>query len=83
MFARRLQVQERLTQQIADFLESVIQPKGVAVAVEAVHMCSMIRGVRSRHANLVTHAMRGVFRDDHKARRDFLAQLELRQPSIR
>lgn len=75
MFARRLQVQERLTQQIAGFLEAVIQPKGVAVAVEGVHMCSMMRGVRSHHASLITHAMRGVFRDDHEARREFLAQL--------
>jgi GTP cyclohydrolase I len=78
MFARRLQIQERLTQQIADFLEVVIQPKGVAVAVEGAHMCSMMRGVRSHHASLVTHAMRGVFRDDGDARREFLAHLEQR-----
>jgi GTP cyclohydrolase I len=83
MFARRLQIQERLTQQIADFLEAVIQPKGVAVAVEGVHMCSMIRGVRSRHASLVTHAMRGVFREDRQARREFLSQIEQRQPALR
>jgi GTP cyclohydrolase I len=83
MFARRLQIQERLTQQIADFLEAVIQPKGVGVVVEGVHMCSMMRGVRSHHASLVTQAMRGVFRDDGDARREFLAQLEPRQPPIR
>jgi GTP cyclohydrolase I len=76
MFARRLQAQERLTHQIADFLEAVLQPKGVAVAVDGLHLSSWLRGGGSRRARVTTHAVRGVFREDRKVRREFLAQLE-------
>jgi GTP cyclohydrolase I len=79
MFARRLQAQERLTHQIADFLEAVLQPKGVAVAVDGIHLSVRMRGAGSRRASVTTHAARGTFREDRKARREFLAQLEPRQ----
>jgi GTP cyclohydrolase I len=72
MFARRLQVQERLTVEIADFLNTAIQPRGVAVVAEAVHMCSVMRGVRKENATMITSAMRGVFRNSSKTRAEFL-----------
>ena len=72
MFARRLQVQERLTVEIADFLNTAIQPRGVAVVAEAVHMCSVMRGVRKENASMITSAMRGVFRNSSKTRAEFL-----------
>ncbi|RMF18489.1 MAG: GTP cyclohydrolase I FolE [Candidatus Dadabacteria bacterium] len=73
MFARRLQVQERMTQQIADILEEILQPKGVAVAINARHMCMSMRGVQKRQASMITSAMRGAFRDDARTRGEFLA----------
>lgn len=63
MFARRLQVQERLTNQIADALVDALQPKGVAVIAEGVHLCMVARGVEKQHATMTTSAMRGVFLD--------------------
>lgn len=72
MFARRLQVQERLTVEIADFLNTALEPRGVAVVVEAVHMCSVMRGVRKENASMITSAMRGVFRNSSKTRAEFL-----------
>ncbi len=72
MFARRLQVQERLTVQIADFLNEAIQPRGVAVVCQAVHMCSVMRGVRKENASMITSAMRGYFRNSSKTRAEFL-----------
>jgi GTP cyclohydrolase I len=72
MFARRLQVQERLTVQIADFIVQAIDPGGVAVVAEGVHMCSVMRGVRKESASMVTSAMRGGFRTDPKTRSEFL-----------
>ncbi|MBN1617833.1 GTP cyclohydrolase I FolE, partial [Candidatus Dojkabacteria bacterium] len=63
MFSRRLQVQERMTQQIADFINVVLEPEGVGVVVEAMHMCSMIRGVKKHDSRMTTSAMLGVFRD--------------------
>ena len=72
MFARRLQVQERMTVEIADFLEGAIQPVGVAVVAEGIHMCSVMRGVRKENARMVTSAMRGGFREDDKTRSEFL-----------
>jgi GTP cyclohydrolase I len=72
MFARRLQVQERLTVEIADFLNTAIAPRGVAVVAEAVHMCSVMRGVRKENASMITSAMRGVFRNSSKTRAEFL-----------
>lgn len=73
MFARRLQVQERMTVQIADFLETTIQPAGVAVAVTASHMCAAMRGVKQPNAQMVTSALRGVFRSDADLRAQFLS----------
>lgn len=68
MFARRLQVQERLTTQIADFLVDTLQPQGVAVVIEGVHLCAMMRGVKKADARMATSAMRGIFRDGGSAR---------------
>ena len=75
MFARRLQVQERMTQQITETLEEVLAPKGVAVIVEGAHMCSMMRGVKKASAAMQTQAATGIFRTDEQLRRDFQAQL--------
>lgn len=72
MFARRLQVQERMTQQIADFLMTVLEPQGVAVVVEGTHMCAMMRGVKKANARMITSAMLGAFRNDEKTRAEFL-----------
>jgi len=68
MYARRLQVQERMTVQIADFLDKHLHPAGVAVVAEGVHMCSVMRGVRKENASMVTSAMRGIFKSDSKTR---------------
>ena len=75
MFARRLQVQERMTQQIADTLQEILKPKGVAVMVEGAHMCAMMRGVKKSNANMVTTAMLGAFEQDESLREEFLAQV--------
>jgi|AFSR01.1.fsa_nt_gi GTP cyclohydrolase I len=76
MFARRLQVQERMTVQIADFINQRLEPLGVAVVAEGVHMCAVMRGVKKAGATMVTSAMRGVFRDDPKTRSEFMAHIE-------
>ncbi len=81
VFARRLQVQERLTCQIADALMDVLQPRGVAVIVEAFHLCMMMRGVEKQHSRAVTSAMLGSFRDN-LATRNELMQL-IQQPTPR
>jgi len=75
LFARRLQVQERMTQQIADFINEVLQPHGVAVVVEGVHMCMMMRGVKKANASMVTSAVLGTFKDDPKTRSEFMQHL--------
>ena len=75
MYARRLQVQERMTQQIAATLQQVLEPKGVAVVVEGTHMCSVMRGVKKAEASMVTRAMTGVFEQDERLRREFQEQL--------
>lgn len=74
-FARRLQVQERLTMQIADALHEVLSPRGVAVLVEARHFCMMMRGVEKQHACTATSAFRGIYRDDDGLRAAFLGAL--------
>jgi GTP cyclohydrolase I len=74
-FARRLQVQERLTAQIADTIEEVLKPKGVGVIVKAVHACMSTRGVRKHGVSMVTSRMLGAFRDDPATRQEFLAAL--------
>jgi len=72
VFARRLQVQERLTEQIAQALTDVLQPLGVGVVIEAYHLCMMMRGVQKQNSSTITSAMRGLFRDDFKTRDEFL-----------
>ncbi|MEB3180792.1 MAG: GTP cyclohydrolase I FolE [Nostocaceae cyanobacterium] len=72
MYARRLQVQERLTLQIADALQGLLKPQGVAVVVEATHMCMVMRGVQKPGSWTVTSAMRGVFAEDVRTREEFM-----------
>lgn len=72
MYARRLQVQERMTRQIADFLKDLLKPQGVAVVVEAVHLCSRMRGVKKHDARMTTSAMHGAFRANLATRQEFL-----------
>ncbi len=72
LFARRLQVQERMTQQIANFIDDAIHPQGVAVVVEGQHMCMMMRGVKKQEASMTTSAMLGVFRTKLETRTEFL-----------
>jgi len=75
MFARRLQVQERMTNQIADLLMEVLDPLGVAVITEASHLCMMMRGVQKQNSLTVTSAMRGLFKSDRLTREEFLCLL--------
>jgi GTP cyclohydrolase I len=75
MYARRLQVQERMTRQIADVIQNTLEPYGVAVVVEAVHMCSMMRGVKKRDARMTTSAMHGTFRANPATRQEFLENI--------
>jgi GTP cyclohydrolase I len=75
MYARRLQVQERMTRQIADFLRDLLKPQGVAVVVEAMHLCSMMRGVKKHDARMTTSAMHGAFRANLATREEFLANI--------
>jgi GTP cyclohydrolase I len=72
VFARRLQVQERLTEQIAQALEDVLSPQGVGVVIEASHLCMMMRGVEKQNSKTITSALRGCFRDDGRTRDEFL-----------
>jgi len=72
VFARRLQVQERLTDQIANAVMEVLAPHGVGVVIEAAHLCMMMRGVEKQHSRTVTSALRGIFRDDPSTRQEFL-----------
>ena len=76
MYARRLQVQERLTQQIADELEGVLRPRGVAVIMEGTHLCTAMRGVRQQDARMRTSVMRGQFQEDPTLRQEFLQQIQ-------
>lgn len=73
VFARRLQVQERLTRQIADAIQDAIQPQGVGVVIEARHLCMMMRGVEKQHSSTVTSAMLGTFRTEQQTRHEFLS----------
>jgi GTP cyclohydrolase I len=78
VFARRLQVQERLTTQIADAISEAIDPQGVAVILEAQHLCMMMRGVEKQHSATVTSAMRGVFKTQLQTRNEFLSLVRQR-----
>src|SRR3982075_4310406 len=85
VFARRLQVQERLTNQIADTIREKIAPLGVAVVMEATHLCMSMRGVEKQNSFCVTSAMQGAFRDNSRTRMEFLELIKLRSavPSLR
>jgi GTP cyclohydrolase I len=76
MYARRLQVQERMTSEIADFLVEQLQPRGVGVVIEAQHMCAAIRGVKKPNSTMVTSAMRGIFKSDQRTRSEFLSLIK-------
>ena len=80
MYAHRLQVQERMTQQVAQFLMDRLEPKGVACVIEATHLCTMMRGVRKQEASMVTSAMLGTFRRDPKTRGEFLTLIGRSSP---
>ena len=81
VFARRLQVQERLTRQIADAIQEAIQPQGVGVVMEARHLCMMMRGVEKQHSSTVTSTMLGSFRKDMQTRNEFLSLVRERSAS--
>ncbi len=72
-FSRRLQVQERLTNQIAKELERILNPQGVAVVIDAAHLCMMMRGVEKQHSKIVTSAVLGYFRKDSRTRAEFMS----------
>lgn len=78
MFARRLQVQERMTQQVATFMDDLINPQGVGVVVEGSHLCTAMRGVQKAEAKMVTSAVKGVFRTNSSTREEFMAHVRHR-----
>ncbi|MBI2222966.1 MAG: GTP cyclohydrolase I FolE [Acidobacteria bacterium] len=83
VFSRRLQIQERLTQQIADIIRDKINPMGVAVVIEATHLCMSMRGVEKQNSYAVTSAMLGVFREDARTRSEFLELIKRPEPARR
>ena len=82
VFARRLQVQERLTTQIAETIQSAIEPQGVGVVIEARHLCMMMRGVEKQHSAAVTSSMLGCFRDCKETREEFLSLIRQRANGV-
>jgi len=80
VFARRLQVQERLTDQVADAVMEVLTPQGVGVVIEAAHLCMMMRGVEKQNSRTVTSAVRGTFREDSRTRSEFLRLVAAGRP---
>jgi GTP cyclohydrolase IA len=82
LFSRRLQIQERLTTQIAETIQKVIQPQGVGVVIEARHLCMMMRGVEKQHSAAVTSSMLGCFRDEQETRTEFLSLIRQRPNGI-
>ena len=82
VFARRLQIQERLTQEVADTIQNMIQPRGVAVICEARHFCMMMRGVEKQHSGAITSAMLGAFRNNKETRAELLSLLTQRSTLI-
>jgi GTP cyclohydrolase I len=82
MFARRLQVQERLTTDVAGAIETVLRPKGVAVVAEAIHLCMMMRGVEQQNAFAITSSLRGEFSDDPKTRAEFMELIRHPKPAF-
>jgi GTP cyclohydrolase I len=77
IYARRLQIQEKMTAQIADALQEVLKPRGVAVVVEAAHQCMTTRGVHKPGVSMVTSRMVGAFRSDARTRREFLSIIDM------
>ena len=82
MFARRLQVQERLTMQIAEIIEKVLVPRGVAVVAESIHLCMMMRGVEQQNAFAITSSLKGEFQSDPKTRSEFMELIRHRKESF-
>ncbi|HEY8669855.1 MAG TPA: GTP cyclohydrolase I FolE [Terriglobales bacterium] len=82
IFSRRLQIQERLTTQIAETIQKVIQPQGVGVVIEARHLCMMMRGVEKQHSQAVTSSMLGCFREEQETRTEFLSLIRNRQNGV-
>jgi GTP cyclohydrolase I len=82
VFARRLQIQERMTRQIADTIQELVHPRGVAVICEARHFCMMMRGVEKQHSGAVTSAMLGAFRDNKETRNELLSLVGRNSPVI-
>ena len=82
MFSRRLQIQERLTTQIAETIQKVVQPQGVGVVIEARHLCMMMRGVEKQHSAAVTSSMLGCFRDEQETRTEFLSLIRQRPNGV-
>jgi len=82
MFSRRLQIQERLTTQIAETIQKVIQPQGVGVVIEARHLCMMMRGVEKQHSQAVTSSMLGCFREEQETRTEFLSLIRQRPNGV-
>jgi GTP cyclohydrolase I len=82
MLSRRLQVQERLTTQVAETVEEVLEPKGVAVIAEAIHLCMMMRGVKQQNASAITSSMRGAFKSDSKTRSEFMDLIRHKRESF-
>ncbi len=82
VFARRLQIQERLTQEVAETIQNMIQPRGVAVICEARHFCMMMRGVEKQHSGAMTSAMLGAFRENRETRNELLSLLTQRTTNI-
>jgi len=82
LFSRRLQIQERLTTQIAETIQKVIEPQGVGVVIEARHLCMMMRGVEKQHSAAVTSSMLGSFRDEEETRSEFLSLIHQRPNGV-
>lgn len=82
MFARRLQVQERLTVQIAEAIEQKLRPRGVGVVIEAMHFCMLMRGVEKQNSLAVSSCMRGAFREQQQTREEFLSLIKKRHPTL-
>jgi GTP cyclohydrolase I len=82
LFSRRLQIQERLTTQIAETIQQTIEPQGVGVVIEARHLCMMMRGVEKQHSSAVTSSMLGCFRNEEQTRAEFLSLIRQRETGI-
>jgi GTP cyclohydrolase I len=82
LFSRRLQIQERLTTQIAETIQSVVEPQGVGVVIEARHLCMMMRGVEKQHSAAVTSSMLGCFRNEEETRTEFLSLIRQRPNGV-